>query len=262
MKSSAYYLNHARIARDFILDLIFPKECLGCGKDGFWLCPDCFKKLAFRETSSCFACKKNNLFGEFCPRCRPDYFLDGIWIAGDYESPLLSRLIKNLKYHFAREIAPILGSFMSTYMRNIISFNPDKIQPKFEFDRTVPLENCFIDLDKSLVMPVPLHKKREKWRGFNQSSLIAKTIAENFNIKFADQSLVRIKNNLPQVKFKEALRKSNIIDCFAWTGGKLSGQNIILVDDIATTGSTLNECAKVLKANGAKEVWGLVAAKG
>jgi ComF family protein len=262
MRSADNFLNHAQKMRDFILDFIFPRECLGCGQDGGWLCQECFKKLAIGSASYCFSCKRHNLFGEFCPRCQPEYYLDGIWIAGDYDSPLLSQLIKNLKYHFTRDIAPVLGDFMSIYLYNLIYFQATKKPVEFLFELTTRPDNCFINLNNTLIIPVPLHKKREKWRGFNQAGLIAEVIAKNFSVKFNDRNLIRIKNNQPQVKYKEAIRKKNIIDCFVWTGEKLTGQNIILIDDIATTGSTLNECAKILKSNGAKEVWGLVAAKG
>ena len=77
-----------------------------------------------------------------------------------------------------------------------------------------------------------------------------------------EKKLIRIKHKKPQAKLDEAQRQENIKNCFAWVGKKLTGQPIILIDDVTTTGSTLNECAKILKQNGAGEVWGLVVAKG
>jgi predicted amidophosphoribosyltransferase len=74
--------------------------------------------------------------------------------------------------------------------------------------------------------------------------------------------LVRIKNTKPQVKLTAAERKTNVKDCFEWLGGNLNNKNIILIDDVTTTGSTLNECAKALKNAGAGEVWGLAVANG
>jgi len=111
-------------------------------------------------------------------------------------------------------------------------------------------------------MPVPLSKKRLKWRGFNQAEIIANILADNFKLEIDAKNLKRIKNTKPQAKLNERERRNNLADCFSWLGDKLNGRNIILVDDVATTGSTLNECAKVLKQAGASEVWGLVVANG
>lgn len=113
-----------------------------------------------------------------------------------------------------------------------------------------------------LIIPVPLHPKRLRWRGFNQSEKIADIIASNLQIPIDSTSLKRIKFKTPQAKLKKEDRIKNISNNFNWHGNKLNQQNIILIDDVTTTGATLNECAKVLKANGAKEVWGLVLANG
>jgi len=103
-KLSKYALNHAGQMRDFILDLIFPIQCLGCGQDDTWLCQSCFRKISFKASQYCLHCKKENKFGEFCSSCRSLYDLNGVWIAGDYEDKILSSLIKSLKYHFAQDI--------------------------------------------------------------------------------------------------------------------------------------------------------------
>ncbi|MDD5290553.1 MAG: ComF family protein [Patescibacteria group bacterium] len=261
------FLNHVLSSRDFILDLIFPIECLGCGTEGVWLCKDCFRQLPIRTKQYCLNCKKPNEFGEFCPDCAPAYALDGVWIAGDYENKIIASLIKNLKYHFARDLAEILGQFLILFLRNLINkgrigktdlgigINEEKIEkikktPEIIFD----FKNC-------LLIPVPLHKKRERWRGFNQVLAIAKTIATHFNLELST-GLIRLKHRPPQAKLSEAKRKRNLRNCFAWTGASLANRRVILVDDVVTTGSTLNECAKILKQAGASEVWGLVAAKG
>lgn len=252
-------ISHALKGRDFILDLIFPVECLGCGHEGVWLCPECHNKLKCKSFNSCFGCKRKNLFGEFCPSCRQNFCLDGIWIAGDYDNQILSALIKLLKYHFITDISIILGNFISRYLQKMI-----KCETTTENSATgKPLSGYpFIDKNKTVIIPVPLHKKRERWRGFNQARALARVIALNFDIRIDAINLLRVKNNPPQAKLNENQRQKNILGCFAWQGQNLKGQTVILVDDIATTGATLNECAKVLKAAGANEVWGLVVAKG
>ncbi|MBU4216276.1 hypothetical protein L6270_02600 [Candidatus Parcubacteria bacterium] len=113
-----------------------------------------------------------------------------------------------------------------------------------------------------LIIPVPLHNKRLRWRGFNQSEKLAHFIANKSQIKINTENLKRIKFKKPQASLKKEARLKNIQNVFTWQGAKLNHQNIILVDDVTTTGATLNECAKILKANGANEVWGLVLANG
>lgn len=260
-KNLAFLKNHALKTRDFILDLIFPIECLGCGNEKGWICPDCFNKLTFKN-NRCFNCKTNNLFGEFCPECQPKFFLDGIWIAGDYDNLILAKAIKALKYYFVKDLGIILGNYISKYLLTVINLPPENKSAEF-----LPLEikisrPAFINLANALIIPVPLHKKRLNWRGFNQAEIIAGRIAKNFNIEINNQNLIRIKNNQPQASLNEEARVANTSGCFYWQGEKLISKTVILADDVATTGATLNECAKILKQNGAEEVWGLVAAKG
>jgi competence protein ComFC len=266
-----YIKSHANQSRDFLLDLIFPIECLGCGQEGVWLCKNCFKKLKLKTSQSCFCCKEENNFGEFCPECRPHHALNGIFIAGDYEDKILAKLIKSLKYHFAQDIIVILGQFLSLHLQNLINqsrvlgitnldMTEGQIRRRLKNMATIP--QPLLDKNYTLLVPVPLHKKRERWRGFNQSLGLAEEVAKNFNIKLIEKNLVRIKHKKPQAKLGERQRQENIKNCYAWAGNKLSGRPIILIDDVTTTGSTLNECARILKQNGAGEVWGLVAAKG
>jgi len=111
-------------------------------------------------------------------------------------------------------------------------------------------------------MPIPLHKRRLRWRGFNQAEKIAKILSDKLNIPLVNNKLIRIKYNQPQAKINSQKRKNNIIGCFQYNGESLEEKNIILVDDVVTSGSTLNECAKVLKEKGAQEVWGICVARG
>lgn len=234
--------NHAGKVRDFILDLLFPIECLSCGKEGGWICSRCFDKIAIYDSRFCFGCKQPSYFGKVCAKCKNDYYLNGVLIAADYGEKIVSRLIITYKYKFAKGIAENLAEFLVLFLLN--------------------LKNAGFNLNNFLIIPVPLSKKRKRWRGFNQAEKIARPIAEYFKLQLSAGSLLRIKHTIPQVKLSEAERKKNLAGCFGWEGGNLAGKKILLVDDVATTGATLNECAKVLKENGAKEVWGLVVAKG
>lgn len=246
------FKSRAITLRDFIFELLFPIECLGCGRENFWLCPDCFNKIDFNNEQSCFFCKEKNETGSTCPECKKGYAIDGILIAGNYDNPLLSRLIKMLKYNFIKNIADDLANFILVFLNSRgkeISNFENKI-----FDACAK--------EKILIIPVPLHKRRLKWRGFNQSEEIAKIFSEKAGYFFNNKNLIRKKHGKEQAKLNEKERKENVKNCFMWAGNDLIGANIILVDDVATTGSTLEECAIVLKNHGAKKVWGLVLAKG
>ncbi|MBI2459677.1 MAG: ComF family protein [Parcubacteria group bacterium] len=262
----------------FFLDLIFPIECLGCGRAGFWLCCDCFKEIKFKPRQYCLYCKKENDFGQFCPAparlnsrsggCRVNYSLDGIWIAALYDELLVSRAIKGLKYYFIIDLADDLSQLIILFVDRLLK--PSRILQSalaggvawrnFKLAENLPL--AILNFKDNLVVPAPLSKKRLRWRGFNQSELLARSVAEKYGLEFDGVSLIRTRHKKPQAKLTEAARLKNVKDCFEWRGGNLKKRNIILIDDVVTTGATLNECAKVLKAAGAGEVWGLVVAKG
>lgn len=246
--------NHAKKWRDFVLDLIFPIECLGCGREGVWLCAPCFQKLKFRRFQYCLHCKKENHFGEFCKDCRKLYYFDGCLIAGSYDqNKFLANMIKSFKYKFIKDLGLELGIFLTLFLGDLKS-------RASMFGWGVKRNPVFGSWD-FLVISVPLHKRRLRWRGFNQAEVLA-SAAFGENISNYMGKLVRVKYTKPQVKLSEAERQNNIKDCFVWEGEKLNGRNIILIDDVVTTGATINEAARVLKENGAGKVWGLVAAKG
>ncbi len=230
--------------KKLVLDLLFPVYCLGCSKEGVWLCQDCYSALSHKPEQNCFSCGKANLSGDFCSLCKNNYYLDGITIAGNYNDKILSSLIKTLKYYFVIDLADYLGDFGYKYLYRINQSQDTKIIKR-----------------NTLFIPVPLSQKRLKWREFNQSELIAKNIARKFNLPL-DNNLKKIKNNKPQTQLKKEKRLKNVKNCFIWKGESLQGKNIILIDDVITTGSTLNECAQVLKKQNAKTVRGFVLAHG
>ncbi|PIX10747.1 hypothetical protein COZ73_04995 [Candidatus Falkowbacteria bacterium CG_4_8_14_3_um_filter_36_11] len=229
----------------FFLDLFFPISCLICNVEGKWLCPECLARVELPNSQYCFNCRQKNSRGEICSNCQPKYYFDGVWAFGSYEDALIAKLVKNLKYRFIKDLSEILGEMLTILMLDL-------------FDKKLLYNN----FSQSLIMPVPLHKKRLRWRGFNQSELLAKGIKKYFNLDLRLDELIRTKHKKPQTKLSGRKRKENVKGCFFWKGDWLDGKNIILVDDVITTGSTLNECAKVLKENGAGEVWGLVVARG
>lgn len=150
-----------------------------------------------------------------------------------------------MKYSFARELGDVLGEIVCRSWTKMITTE--------EFHRA--------DRHNFIVTPIPLHKKRLNWRGFNQATMIAEYFAKRFGLEYKDL-LIRTKYKTPQAKLGGAQRKENIIGCFAGSGKEITGKAILLIDDVATTGSTLEEAAKTLKSAGAGQVWAIVAAKG
>jgi ComF family protein len=232
------------------------------------LCQNCFKEINLKLKQYCLHCKRQNDFGQFCPECQINYSLNGVWIAAFYEDKLINQAIKSLKYYFISGLARDLGKLLILFINNLIN-QARILKPSLKegmdwrmFNQAKHLPLVILNFKENLVIPVPLAKRRLRWRGFNQTEILGKIFAENYNLELNSRGLIRIKHKKPQAKLDEANRLKNVKDCFVWRGGDLGKRNVILIDDVVTTGATLNECAKVLKASGAGEVWALVVAKG
>lgn len=233
------------------LDIVFPIYCLSCNQNSNWLCSDCAKKIHTNSSQTCFVCGNTNLIGNYACGCITNYHFDGLYIAGDFKDKTLERLIKAYKYSFVK----ILKNHISDFL---IRFINDEI-----LDRHINRETALSKLlanKEAVIIPVPIHARRLRWRGFNQSAEIAKIIGEKFSLEI-NGSLVRTKFFRPQTKLNKDKRQKNIRNSFAWKSEEKAPRNILLIDDIVTTGSTVDECARVLKENGAKNVQVLVIAK-
>ncbi|MBN1326064.1 ComF family protein [Candidatus Falkowbacteria bacterium] len=231
--------------KDCFVDLLFPKQCFGCEKESTYLCEECKKKIELNKKFYCIICKRQTQFSEICEHCQKNYFLKAVWVVADYNSKILQDLIHGYKYKYLQEISGILADIMIRYL------NENKI-----------LEIFCINKENSIFLPVPLHKKRYLNRGFNQSELLIKHLRDYLQIP-AQKFLLRRKNTQSQVDLKKIERQSNVKDAFILINSDRLDKNkkVILIDDVVTTGSTLNECAKVLKQAGFKEVYGLVLAQ-
>jgi len=239
-----------------ILDIIFPIQCLGCRQEGRWVCKSCASKINITQESACLFCHQKTLHGEICQACCVKYSLTGILIAASYEQELVKKAIKTLKYRFVKDIAQELS-------RLLILFLWEKIKP-VKFLKEIGIKNIpdiFLNFEDTVIIPVPLHSRRERWRGFNQAKALALPVAEEFSLPINTTDLRRVRYTSSQAQLSANDRRSNLKDSFIWQGESLVNKNIILIDDVATTGSTLEECAKILKKHQAGEVWGLVVAK-
>ncbi|MFH0906635.1 MAG: ComF family protein [bacterium] len=209
-----------------IIDLLFPITCLGCNKQGQFICPVCFKKLPLNKNP---LSKSDKVSG-----------LTGLITTSYYNHPLIRHTVHRYKYDFVKGLAEPLGKLMTIQGRALI----DKQSP--------------------ILIPVPLHKKRLRWRGFNQAEELALIISKELNIPIMNDLIIRTKNTLPQVKIKTSSeRQENIKNAFS-LNSKQNFQNktLILIDDISTTGATLEQCAQTLKQLNPKQIWGLIIAKG
>lgn len=227
--------------KKLLLDLIFPEECLNCQAAGALVCPACLNQLKFCLARQDAYLAKNNLLE--------------IFIAGDYQDRQLASLIKKYKYNFLSRLGKILAQFLITFWQAEDIAN---IYPALKIIKAKPADNI-------ILIPVPLTKRRQRWRGFNQAEILARELSVQLGYGL-DLNLKRIKNRPPQASLDEAARLKNLQDVFYYPTEvaplNLTNKIIILVDDVTTTGATLNAAAAALKRAGATKIYGLVLAKG
>ena len=230
----------------FILDLLFPKRCVGCRKLDTYFCPDCIANI-LQTDLVCPKCEKLAVGGQTHPICKRRYGLDGLWSLGVYQGSL-REAIKQLKYGKVRSLAEVLVDILVEYWAKYQPFVLDQIKK----DRGA----------RWVVIPVPLYWWRGNSRGFNQSSLIGQILSKKLGLGYCE-GLKRIRYTRPQVKLKGKNRHQNIRNAFEITKPYTLYPRpyVLLIDDVWTTGSTLRECCYVLKRNGAKKVWALTLAR-
>lgn len=231
---------------NFFLDLIFPKICLGCQKEGYYLCENCLEKIPLIDKFVCPLCGQLSFWGKTCEKCQKKFYLTGLIYACSYKINLIREAIKALKYEYLQELVKPLTGLLIKCIKNS-HFLSNFSQSTFRY----------------LIIPVPLHRKKILFRGFNQAELIGQEIAQEFDLELKNNLLIRVKNTASQTDLKENQRFLNVQNVFQVKERKMISNKIIfLVDDVITSGATLNEAAKVLKEAGTKEVWGLTIAKG
>jgi ComF family protein len=237
-------MNLYRKIKNVILDTIFPIECVGCHRPKTFLCDTCLLKIPVRIDQMCPLCMKHTTpHGQVCIDRIGQSSLDGLLVASSYKNQLLSKAIHLYKYRFIQDLSQPLSRLLLHAITQ----------------SEIPLPD--------MICPVPLHLWRMRWRGFNQSKLLADRLSENLIPQLpilVSNGLIRDRFTLPQMKIQDIEeRRKNILGAFRWlpSSEDISGKYIWLIDDVATTASTLEECAKVLKQNGAKRVFGVVLAR-
>ena len=203
---------------------LFPARCFGCSKPDELFCRKCLSGLPAHSVS----------------RAK---FISAIFSASQYNNPALKSAIKSMKYRSGRKIAAVLGDFLAQALKA---------------NMTAVIK------ESPLVLAIPMSASRLRERGFNHSEFLSRTIAESLSLAFIPGALKKIRNTNPQAECRvRRERLENIRDSFGVNPNlDFRGKNILLVDDVSTTGATLNEAARALKEAGAARIYAAVVARG
>ena len=219
------------------LDLLFPQWCVGCGREGVFLCDSCRRLLPRITPPLCPRCGKPQASGLLCSRCISwQAKIDGIRSPFRFDG-VIRQSIHQFKYRNIRALTKPLAELLRDYLA----------------DNSVPGE---------VLVPAPLHQKRLRERGYNQSRLLAEELGKLVNLAVVDDHLVRQRHALPQARTTTVdERYSNVAGSFTCRDHSLKGKQVLLVDDVSTSGATLDACAAAVKEAGVTSVWGLVLAR-
>jgi ComF family protein len=224
----------ARLAKlgSQVLDAVIPPRCAGCGTRDVWLCEVCVVSLPRLPEGHCQRCAAPGTPTKLCARCyRTPPAFDAV-LAPFLHDGLARELVLSLKYRGHRHLVESLASLMS------------------------PL----VDFDVDLVVPVPLHAQRHSERGFNQSALLARALADRRSTRVDEGLLRRIRETAPQTGLNHGQRVANVRGAFD-AMGKVNHTTVLLVDDVCTTGATLSACARALRRAGANRIVAIVATR-
>lgn len=269
-KTKEYFLR----AKTYIVDLLFPIKCLGCGLEledlepkERWVCGNCLAKIPIRRLQTCPLCEEYSEGGRVHVKCRKKTYLDGMWVASEYSDKIVNESIKKLKFSFIKDIALPLSKIVERSVFEVEEFGEFHDILLANHSRTEDEDKYMVKeknaKPETVLIPVPLHRKRYNWRGFNQAELISNYVARKFSLRSEAAIIIRNRHTKPQTKVESyAKRKLNMKDAFACPDQSgIAGKNVIIVDDVSTTLATMDECAKVVRKAGAKNVWGLVVAR-
>ena len=234
-----------------ILDLIFPKRCVGCGRIGTYFCPRCISTIKIIETAICPVCEKPGIDGATHPGCKTRYALDGFTSFFRYDG-VVRKAIKAIKYRSVFDLAQAFVDLVpSVFFSQLSTMNRQPF----------------------ILVPIPLHPSRFRERGFNQAEAMGHIVAKRLHVPVVTDILRRVKKSTPQVEMKSKdARLKNMDGVFAVHSNfdkitlkrenvKASKLGVILVDDVFTTGATMRAAANVLKRAGAPFVWGVTMAR-
>jgi ComF family protein len=224
-----------------LIDVVYPLNCIICkarleSVESIPLCTVCFRKIKKIEPPFCNKCGKPlevNLDPEnICVDCRSRrYWFDRAWASASYEG-ILRECIHFLKYNHRMSLVGLLSKILINFA-----------------DRYMNIEQF------DYIMPVPLHRTKLREREFNQSYLLASPFASRFNKILLSKQVYRVKYTLAQSELTSVQRRENIRDAFRIRNSEsVRNRDILIIDDVFTTGATVDECASLLKKNGARHI--------
>jgi ComF family protein len=223
-------------AKTVALDLLFPPHCAACQRFGAWLCADCLDEIEAIEPPVCQLCGLPLSSGDrvsVCTRCEVSPMqLDGLRSYAVHGGAL-RKAIHQFKYEGLRGLADLLGQLMTN-----------------GWNRLAPG-----DLEMDVVVPVPLHRNRQRQRGYNQAALLARELGSYLKLPVVEGAMVRSKPTVPQVDLGVVARRANVQDAFECRGNGLAGMRVLLVDDVCTSGATLESACLALRGAGVSSVW-------
>jgi competence protein ComFC len=234
---AAAWRSRLQTAADTLLGLLLPVTCAVCRRVGDLLCPECRLTLPYIKTALCSRCGRTlpNPTA-YCHRCaRQPLLLRQIICTFFFKDPLAG-LIHQLKYNGSFALAEPLGDMMAAAW---------------------PEAPAHIDL----IVPIPLHKQRQKMRGYNQAALLAHRLGQQWGLPVDESGLQRSRYTQPQVGLSLAERQRNVTGAFTIESDLFVGQRVLVVDDVYTTGSTMSAAGKALLEAKAEAVWGYCAAR-
>lgn len=220
-------------------NFLAPKKCYGCKKIGTFFCLDCQKKCEF-FSPICYVCKKPSENFSVHAHCKSeDIFYDAIFPTGHYHHKIIKKLLKDAKFYHKKDILEDLTEIM--YFHHKQFFQSEK-------------ENMVF-----IATPMFFFKKIFRW--YNQSELMVWHFSKKFWFCQNFHIIKKIKSTKSQSTLSKIERIDNLKDCYKVDKNMLKllkNKTIVIVDDVVSTGSTINEIAKILKQNGIQKVYGLV----
>lgn len=218
-----------------VIDTILPIRCTVCRKEHTEaVCNDCIQHMELVIHQRCVVCGKSSPFGLTHVLCKTTQTPDRTLCLLQYKSPGCAESIITGKYKFIPSVFTVYGKLLAQH---------------FETELQI------LNKDQVIITSLPLHPRRKRWRGYNQSEILAKTYAEYLGLHYED-TLVRVRSTKTQKDLNKDKRIENVQNSFALSPvAALKEKIILLIDDVTTTGSTLQEAAKILKQNGALSVW-------
>ncbi len=224
----------------FFLETIFPRFCIGCEKEGSYICNDCVLFLS-EARLLCSACGKDSRSGKNHLVCNRSE-LNGLVSLWDHES-VIKQAIERIKvggvFHILEELTEYFLFLAQRDQKRLSSFLR------------------FIIDEETVVTFVPLGSQRKKERGFDQSEILADYLARSLGKK-KEVLLKRVRETEPQDNLEKEERRLNVKDAFSFVGSKTD--KVVIIDDIWTSGATMKECCRVMRENGVREIWGFTIA--